>query len=289
MNVLTALLVLFLSLLSGSIFADDTSVRHVVWDKSPIQIVLPVGVEKRIEFPEPVVDILIPPNIADPISRTQLTPDGRLYWLATKPWEIERIRVETESGYFYLLDVQASDEMGEPNPLIIEHPKEGDTEQNAADKIADPAGYDYVDLSQYAAQHMHGPARLVKPLPGVRRVPVERRVIPLYRGNELETMPVAQWHSPNLPLYITALKLVNLTAHPVEITPLKLRGQWLWSAPHHPSVMPRGSLGDESFYYLISDKPFNQAIGKLSHQHVSKAPKKTHSSERDDALSGFLE
>ncbi|RUM93760.1 MAG: hypothetical protein DSZ28_06700 [Thiothrix sp.] len=288
MKFLTALLVLFLSLLSSSIFADDTSVRHVVWDKSPIQIVLPVGVEKRIEFPEPVVDILIPPNIADPISRTQLTPDGRLYWLATKPWEVERIRVETVSGYFYLLDVQASDKAGEPNPLIIEHDKESD-KQNDPEKTAEPEGYDYVDLSRYAAQHMHGPARLIKPLPGVRRVPVEHRVIPLYRGNELEVMPVAQWHSPNPPLYITALKLVNLTAHSVEITPLNLRGQWLWSAPHHPSVMPRGSLGDESFYYVVSDQPYNQAIGKLSHRRAAKPLKKTHSSERDDALSGFME
>jgi len=49
------------------------------------------------------------------------------------------------------------------------------------------------------------------------------------------------------------------------------------------------TLGDESFYYVVSDQPYNQAIGKLNHQRAAKPLKKTHSSERDDALSGFME
>ncbi len=294
------LLFVLLCLLMTSAVADATSPRHHVWDKTPIKITLPVGIERRIEFPAPIGDLKIPAPIADPVSRIQLTPDGRLYWLATIPWETQRVIAQTADGYIYLLDVQASEEYGEPNPLIIEHPKAGDAKRYAPENIAPKKGYDYVDLTRFAAQHMHGPARLIKPLPGVTRVPVkQRRVDHLFRGDQLRAEPVAQWRSPRPQMYVTAVKVTNKTRYPVALQPLNLRnnegGTWLFAASHHPGLNPRGMLGDSSFWYLVSRMPFGQAVEEVLGGETAKiatvTPGKTTTEEAepdDELVDGIL-
>ncbi len=281
--------------------ADPASPRHHVWNKTPIKIVLPVNVEKRIEFPAPIADLKIPAPIADPVSRIQLTPDGRLYWLATLPWETQRVMAQTADGYVYLLDVQASEEYGEPNPLIIEHPATLDASKYAPEKISPKRGYDYVDLSRYAAQHMHGPARLIKPLPGVTRRPVKhQRIDHLFRGDQLSAVPVAQWRSPKPVMYVTAVKVTNKMSYAVPLEPLRVRGAdsgaWLFAASHHGVVDAKGRPGDTSFWYLISKRPFAEVINRIGTgmrkveeplEKQSRPHTPPYSSGLDDAIDGY--
>ncbi|MCF6231113.1 MAG: TIGR03749 family integrating conjugative element protein [Gammaproteobacteria bacterium] len=265
LNCYSALFLLLLLLCSVAL-ADSTSPRHHVWNKMPIKVVLPVGTEKRIEFPAPVSDLKIPAQIGEPASRVQLTPDGRLYWLATIPWESVRVIAQTADGYVYLLDVQASEEAGEANPLIIEHAS--NPSLHTPLELSPPEGYDYVDLVRFAAQHMHGPQRLIKPLPGLTRTAIKKkRIDHLIRGDQLSVTQLAQWRSARPELYVTAVAVTNKMRYPVPLSPLTLRsneiGAWSFAASHHPAVNPIGQTGDTSVWYLVSKKPFQQIIGAL--------------------------
>ncbi len=231
---------------------------HVVWNKTPIQVTLPINTERLIEFPAPITELSVPPAIDAPASRIMLTPDGRLYWLAHQGWERQRVIAQAADGYLYLLDV-AADENGLAHPLIIEVAKAQDARQ-PPDRVAQ-TDYDYVDLARFAAQHMHGPARLIKPLPGVVRIPVHADPVPAVRGGQVITTPVAQWRAPKPVRYVTALKVINAMNYPVPLIPLAFRGEWLFFAPHHPVVNPAGDRGDSSFIYLVSAQPFDIALG----------------------------
>lgn len=238
-------------------------VRHHRWNRAPIPIVLPVGIEKRIEFPGGLRTFKVPAALQAPASRLQWTPDGRVYWLANAPWPLTRVLVVGNDGYTYPLDVSASAD-GEANPLIIDRAPAADAEPSQADERAAPPNpaeaHSYVDLVRYAAQHLHGPTRLIKPLAGLNRIPLRRTPLPLVRGRTLEATPIAQWKSTLPVLYVTAVGVRNRMTYPMELSPLALRGRWLFAAPHHARVSPRGTPGARSVWYLVSAEPFSAAL-----------------------------
>ncbi|HID51076.1 MAG TPA: DUF3438 family protein [Anaerolineae bacterium] len=252
------LILLIFCLAAGTVSAADRSQTHI-WDKTPIKIMLNVGNERRIEFPEGVIDIKVKSSINE-VSRIMTAPgDERVYWTANQPFEESRVIVITASGYHYYLDVSAVKVGGSARPLIIQHKQaQDDPGSGSAQTLIE---YDYVDLVRYAAQHFHGPARLIKPLHGMSRQSLPYQVIPhLIRDNSVEARPIIQWRSRHPGLYLTAVEIVNKSHQPVELIPTAVRGDFLFAAPHNSVLYPAGELGDTSLFYLISKQPFKQAV-----------------------------
>lgn len=247
------------------------SPRTMIWKDAAMQISLSVGNERLITFPQPLIDIQMPQYlVSGSISRPELLPDGRLFWLAKEPWDSVRIRAIGADGEVYLIDIEALDEEIENNPIEIVKYTPIDPRQlsdSAVSRVPN-GGYDYIDLARFAAQHIYGPSRLIKPLSGVSRVSMEQHVVDIYRGFGLELSTVAQWQSSIPERYITVLKVQNRTNEDVDVDPRKLRGDWMFIASHNDSVMPFGYHGDVTHLYLISETPFYKAIPNLLHARV---------------------
>ncbi|HFD80636.1 MAG TPA: TIGR03749 family integrating conjugative element protein [Gammaproteobacteria bacterium] len=244
----------------GLLHAAGTAspVRHVIWDKTPIPVQLKVNVEKRIEFPDALASVDLPVALRAPVS-TLIFTGNTLYWTAHQPWAGDRLIVTTTSGTVYLIDASANEASGDDQPLIVvPQAPAADTGEKATERH-----YDMVDLVRFAAQHLHGPRRLVKPLPGVERIPVRQQPLPLVRGGTLDARPVAQWHDGRDGWYVTAVAVRNATQRVIALDPLALRGQWRFAAPHQPSVTGRGSLGDTTVWYLVSTAPFDTVTRSL--------------------------
>ena len=244
--------------------ADDTfeaspAAERIVWNKVPIPLSLPVGKERIVTFPHDV-RAGIPSGLADAL-RTQ-SVGGTVYWLARKPFPAIRVQVqEIDSGRIYLLDLRAeSDATGTaPVEIMLRPSAPKETDDPAPPAALDSERVGYVSLTRYAAQQLYAPKRLLRHLPGVQRAPLRiKRAVALVRGGAVEAIPLASWRGGDL--YVTAVKLRNITNAPIVLDPRDLRGQWLAATLQHARLLPNGDETDTTCVYLISARPFEESL-----------------------------
>ena len=60
--------------------------------------------------------------------------------------------------------------------------------------------------------------------------------------------------------YVTAVKLRNLTGGDVVLDPRRLRGDWLTCAFQHARLAAHGDWRDTTSAYLISARPYEEAL-----------------------------
>jgi integrating conjugative element protein (TIGR03749 family) len=252
----------------------DTGVERLFWDKVPLRITLPVGQERLVSFPGDV-RVGIPQPLTSKL-RTQ-SHAGTVYWLAKEAFEPQRIEVRDISGQgIVLIDLSAQQSPGLPDDPIEILFKPGqsvsadgllntDTDsvpstghrKSKQDKRPKVAGF--VALTRFAAQQLYAPARLLKAAPAIQRVSVSQTPIEhLLRGESLIATPVASWRSGRL--YVTALEIKNTGPDAIELDPRQLRGQWRAATFQHSRLHPAGSEADTSAVYLVSDRPFHEAL-----------------------------
>jgi integrating conjugative element protein (TIGR03749 family) len=232
------------------------TVERIVWDKTPIPIVLPVGVERRVAFPA-AVRVGVPVEIQTKI-RT-LSAGGTVYWQASESFGVTRIQVQDiESGEMVLIDLSAieNDPALRSTPIEIVTSKSDPAPQAAA--AEETAGPDYVTLTRFAAQQLYAPQRLLTTPPDIHRAATPRGSVTLFRGLPIEATPVAAWRGGSL--HVTAVKLRNLGPEPVILDPRSLRGTWLAATFQHARLHPAGSEADATAVYLISARPFEESL-----------------------------
>ena len=267
--------------------------ERLVWAKVPLSIRLPVGRERMVSFPVPV-RVGLPPELGGDMLRTQIV-DGTVYWVAAKGFKSSRVEVQaTASGNIYLLDLSASSSSTATAPIEISLPEtarqnattmvatktaasqgqgQGQTQTQTQTQTANPASMpsssiqppsppkeqDYAALTRMASQHLYAPARLHRMPEGVYQVSVGRAANDrLLRGGVAEATPVAAWRSGSL--YVTAVKLRNLTGTDVILDPRRLRGAWLTCAFQHARLTAHGDWRDTTSAYLISARPYEEAL-----------------------------
>jgi integrating conjugative element protein (TIGR03749 family) len=254
---LSAFLAVLLLLQSvGANAASDTPER-IAWRKTPIAVELPVGTERLVHFPE-AVKVGVPPKLQGSLRVQSIS--GTLYLLAHQPFAATRVIVRgMDNGQVYLLDLTAVADGGGNTPLEIYLPdEEPAVGANTAAEASGPPQYGYVTLTRFAAQQLYAPARLLRDLPGVVRVPVKRQPVALVRGDAVEALPLIAWRAGDL--YVTAAKLTNKTDRPQTLDPRTLRGRWLTATFQHNRLHAAGSEADRTVVYLISDRPFAASL-----------------------------
>ncbi len=250
----------------GMTNADTTTLpmppERVVWDRTPLGITLPVNQERQVTFPAPV-EVGMPAGLTDVI-RTQVV-GSTVYWLARKDFSPQRIQVrETATGQVYLVDLSAR-ASASAAPMIISQASASAIPATASDAASGDApkheatpAYDYAALTRFAAQSLYAPRRLVPSLPGIYRTPVDERPIDLVRGEAILANPLIAWRSGNL--HITAVRLRNQGHSAVILDPRRLRGLWVAATFQHARLLPGGNEADTTVVYLISSKPFEDAL-----------------------------
>ena len=257
---LLPLALLFIAFTSGSTSASETVPERIIWQKEPIRLDLTVGKERRVDFPGPV-KVGLPPKLESMVRVQSIA--GTVYLLAHSAFDATRVMVrETESGRMYLLDVAASGEGGSGPPVEVyaadEPPNAFRPSETGGASEPPLPSYGYVTLTRFAAQQLYAPARLLKDLPGVVRVPVKRNKVPLVRGGGVTAEPLVAWRAGDL--HLTAVKLTNRTDRALTLDPRTLRGDWLTAAFQHNRLLPKGDESDTTALYLISARPFAASL-----------------------------
>ena len=244
-----------LLLVAQTVCAESMPPQRIQWQKAPIAITLGVGEERMVHFRTPV-SVGIPATL-ESVLRTQ-TVNGTVYWLAKAPFDSSRVMVrEIEGGQTYLFDLSTGTdgEYSEPIVVLVDEISEA---ENRLGETGEGARHGYVSLTRYAAQHLYAPMRLLSSVPGIVRVPVQQHSVALLRGNGVAAKPLAAWRAGYL--YVTAVKLTNRLAKAQTLDPRTLRGAWLSAAFQHSRLLPAGSDADTTAVYLVSARPFAEAL-----------------------------
>jgi integrating conjugative element protein (TIGR03749 family) len=242
------------SMESWAISADNAP-RRVHWQNIPIPVVLTVGEERRVQFQAPV-SVGVPASLQSRL-RTQ-TVSGSVYLLAHAPFAKTRVLVrELEQGQTYLLDIRAGEEASSNEPIVVEVQTSAETTP-ASGGISTPGTHGYVSLTRFAAQQLFAPLRLLSPMTGVARVPVQQDSVFLLPNDAIEVIPLMAWRAGNL--FLTAVRLRNRSADPQVLDPRQLRGNWLAATFQHARLLPAGHAADSTAVYLISAQPFAASL-----------------------------
>lgn len=234
----------------------DVAPERIFWDKTPIQITLPVGSERMVTFPDNV-RLGLPATVSAKL-RTQ-SNQGTVYWLAHEPFDATRIQVQgIDSGQVYLLDVRAVKDQSPLNPIEIQLKKPLVIQAQPTGTLRNTRS-DYVLLTRFAAQQLYAPARLLKTprdiyRRGVKQLPITH----LIRGQTIEATPIAAWRKDRL--FVTAIQLKNASDQPVVLDPRTIRGEWLAATFQHARLHASGTELDTTALYLISHRPFAEVL-----------------------------
>lgn len=242
--------------------------RTLVWNKSPLTIILPVGEEIRVTFPTDVT-LQLPAETTQKLE--SLAPNQRIvYWKATSEFNTSRaIATSLDNESVYLIDLIA-----QPNAvsesLLIEDPdrvvlQRADTESETVtstgqQELLDPPE---IVLTRFASQSLYAPRRLL-PVNGdihsyaVPAIPPDFPLMRSQSGEQYHFLIVGAWSGYNR--YLTAIMVTNKSALPIHVNPALISGNFTHATAQHLTLGPSGSIEDRTTLYLISDSPFATAV-----------------------------
>lgn len=88
------------------------SAENMLWQGNPLQIPILVNTERRIDFPEPIVDINMS-AAENKVSQILLTPEGRLFLKPSEVYAPARLKAVSVTGTLYLVDIESKVEGSE--------------------------------------------------------------------------------------------------------------------------------------------------------------------------------
>lgn len=251
----------------------------VEWDRTPIPVVLVVGVEQQVRFDGPAT-VGVPGDLVDAGALRAVFVNDTAYWLARTPFERRRLTVRVQAtGQHILFDVRAVEGSvagGVADPIEVVVALAGDAgRERTTPQGTDPRG-PLVHLIRHVAQLDRAPARLVAGLEGVSQVETALwDVTGLYRHPDASKLKVAvskQWVAGGL--YVTVLNVWNLTDAPL---PFDVRRLAHVAEGERPNGVSRGfvaigivddeagalgpaSRGARKRLYVVTREPFDAAV-----------------------------
>ncbi|WP_404299121.1 TIGR03749 family integrating conjugative element protein [Alicycliphilus denitrificans] len=251
--------------------ADPTAgpAERTVFVREPVRVNLTVGQERLVTLP---ADTLLhaPSDIAH-VARME-SIGGTIYVTALVPFTPIRVIAElVDSGQQIPLDLVADKapnapaSKGELQVSVVEPSTVPNPSQRASDggagtaQAAESAAVDMVQLTRHAARQLYVPRRLANATPGVIQVAVpEQPVSALLRGARVEAVPIGQWKGGAL--YVTAVRITNLSRYALELPLESLRGRWISATAQHGRIGPAGSDTDTTAIYLVCERSFESCL-----------------------------
>lgn len=254
-------------ILCGAIPSAALAERNLVWNSTPITLVIPVGEEIRVTFPTEVL-LQVPATLTS--SLESLAPNQQIvYWRATAPFDAARVVAQSvDNQTVYLIDLVAQPGASK-EPVMIEdanrilaahNEAEGSSTRYEPQELLDPPE---IILTRFASQTLYAPQRLLPQNDSISALADVRLAtdFPLIRsqsGEQYAVSVVGAWSG--FGRYVTAVLVVNQSQLRIEVNPGLVQGNFTHITPQHLFIGPKGSLEDRTTLYLISAVPFNAAI-----------------------------
>ena len=260
--------------LLGLLAAAGAQAETVEWSRTPIPVILGVGVERQVRFEGPAT-VGVPAELLERGALRAEFANDTAYWLATEPFAARRFRVRLErTGEFVLLDVEAvagASGAAEPLEVRIAGPEQDAIAPTHA-PAADPRD-GAVALIRDAARLDLAPPRLgVLPAGTVVVETARTDAAALYRHPDrarMDLQVVGQLTRGGL--FVTTLEAANRSPEPVAIDVRRLRpegasrrgtgGGFVAIGWTRATLAPAGAPGFTARLYVVTREPFDRVAG----------------------------
>lgn len=252
-------LLLLVLLVAGS--ADAKDVQHILWDKTPIYITLPLNKERLIRFPFAIS--IVDSELDEDVGVLKI--EDALYLNPHKAFDNKRMVVQLmPQGEAIVLNLSATkDALDTTSIEVLMGEEEGaanDKEPNQVEST-DVVNSDInaVSLTRFAIQSLYAPARLLVTPTGVRRTPMlAHRTDAMVYGASVTARPLISWYGGQL--YVTAIELKNELNKSVIISPQQLIGDWQTAAFYPTNTLSARGKNDTTTLFVTSQVPFGEAL-----------------------------
>lgn len=121
----------------------------------------------------------------------------------------------------------------------------------------------YVQLTSFASEQIRLPAYARESANGIHPVRFSTGTgsAYLFPGNDVESVPLASWS--NGALFVTALKVKNLSDEQTMLDENSISGNWLAAALELRQLAASGQSDDTTYLYVISENPFNRSVSNM--------------------------
>jgi hypothetical protein len=208
---------------------------QLIWEGMPLSVTLPIGIEKRLDFPEPIrLDATMSRLYANQI--TLLNNQGKLYLKAKKSFKSKRLLIHLKrSSAVILLDINANAQ-GTARTVKIRLSDHTNTTQPSP-----------LALMRYGVQSLYG-KRAIESHPAiVTSTPSHNR----WSQPGIQSKPLMQWHMDNYQLQ--AIELTNTSKTSIKIKlPQQAR---LVSFYPTQTLAPVHQCPDKTTIFILSNTP----------------------------------
>jgi integrating conjugative element protein (TIGR03749 family) len=232
-----------------------TNALHLVWEKTPLHISLPIGKERTIVFPSNITILhneLKQGGLAV-ISKASNT----LYVKSLTEFNEKTVFVEIdENGEKIKINFSSTDANSSTRPIEVEvNGLQSQNQESQENSKINP-----ISLTRFAIQSLYTPERVVEKVDGIGRVAMQTsKTVNIIYGGAVISHPLISFGGNGL--VVTAVEIKNNISQSVKLTPQMVIGKWE-SASFYPSnrLSPRGSYGDKTTLFVTSDRSFGEAL-----------------------------
>ncbi|KTC66362.1 integrating conjugative element protein, PFL_4704 family (plasmid) [Legionella adelaidensis] len=226
--------------------------EHLVWEKIPLTIQLPINQERLVQFPQAikVMDQQLGSNVE------VLKVKDSLYIKAKEAFTEGRLIVQLlPDNEVIILNLKSDEKLKNANPIEIVV----DTVEEKVGTTSSQYEYNAIQLTRFAIQSLYSPERVLEIPEGIHRTPMQtHKTVPLFYGASVEAHPIASWRGGEL--YVTSIEVRNLLSKSVHLQFTDLIGHWQ-AASFYPTneLMPRNQH-ETTTVFLVSEQPFSSAL-----------------------------
>ena len=228
-------------------------VEHVVWDKTPIRITLPLNQERLIRFPLAVS--IVDSELDEQVGVMKI--QDALYFNAHAAFTNKRLVVQLmPNGEAIVLSLTANEEAGNTTPIEVVVEGSEDDDKPVPTTSSD---INAVTLTRFAIQSLYSPERLLVTPPEITRTPMQtHRHITFVYGASITAKPLISWHANDL--YVTAIELKNDLNKPIIIDPRQLLGNWQTATFYPTNTLAGRHHKETTTVFVTSSRPFGDAL-----------------------------
>ena len=229
------------------------AVEHVVWDKTPIHITLPLNQERLVHFPLAIS--IVDSELDEQVGVMKI--QDALYFNAHAAFSNKRLVVQLmPEGETIVLSLSATEDASHTNPVEVVMEK---IDKPESAMITPSASINPVTLTRFAIQVLYAPERLIVTPEQMVRTPMQtHKHITLVYGASITAKPLLSWRMADL--YVTAIELKNDLNKSIVLDPRQLLGNWQTASFYPTNTLGPRAGNSSTTVFVTSSRPFGEAL-----------------------------
>ena len=231
-------------------FSTSAYASTLVFDKAPLNIVLPVGKQRYVVFPEKIA-FRMDESYSNKLGVEKA--NEVIYLTAKQAFKAHQFLIKTKTNKVILINISAQQKASD-DPINVIYPNM--KPENSVSGVGELKSVGLADLMRYAMQEYYAPKRLLHPVKGIMTgEALNTNRYPLFGSGAISSVALQSFSSGDLT--VTAIYLKNNLSMPVNLDMNMICGRWV-AASFFPQsrLMPANSSHDTSMLFLVSHNDF---------------------------------